>query len=80
MVDCCDTKDKKEKLLGNVTCPKCGRKQPMEIKVGNESKWICMYGLSNNKPFFDGSHKQTQDEKESKVYKYEDGKRVEIKI
>ncbi|HYY50289.1 MAG TPA: hypothetical protein VE643_05400 [Nitrososphaeraceae archaeon] len=21
---------------------------PMEVKVGNESKWICMCGLSNN--------------------------------
>lgn len=28
MTDCCNNK---EKLIGNVTCPKCGHKQPMEI-------------------------------------------------
>jgi CDGSH iron-sulfur domain-containing protein 3 len=23
---------------------------PMEVKVGNETKWICMCGLSSNQP------------------------------
>ena len=53
---------------------------PMEVKVGEESRWICMCGLSNNQPFCDGAHKKTADEKEGKLYKYNaDGTRVEIK-
>ncbi len=55
-------------------------KGPMEVKVGTESKWICMCGLSKNEPFCDGSHKKTADEEAGKVYKYlHDGSRVEAK-
>ncbi len=50
---------------------------PMEIKVGGESKWICMCGLTGNKPFCDGKHKQCSDEIEGKVYRYENGNRFE---
>jgi len=54
-------------------------KIPMEVNIGGESKWICMCGLSKNKPFCDGSHKLCGDEEEGKLYKYENGKRVEVK-
>jgi CDGSH iron-sulfur domain-containing protein 3 len=52
----------------------------MEVRVGNESKWICMCGLSSNQPFCDGSHKKTADEEAGKDYRYNpDGTRTEIK-
>ncbi|MEK6916369.1 MAG: CDGSH iron-sulfur domain-containing protein [Nanoarchaeota archaeon] len=43
---------------------------PIEVKVGNESKWICQCGLSKNKLYCDGSHNKTKDEEKGKVYKY----------
>lgn len=53
---------------------------PMEIKMGNESKWICMCGLSSNQPFCDGSHKKTAGEQSGKLYIYnKDGSRTEVK-
>lgn len=43
---------------------------PVEVKVGNESKWICMCGLSKNQPFCDGTHKSTAGEESGKLYLY----------
>ncbi len=54
--------------------------KPMEVKVGGESKWICMCGLSKNKPFCDGSHKACAGEEAGKTYRYVDGKRTEITL
>ncbi len=53
---------------------------PMEVKIGNESKWICMCGLSTTPPFCSGAHKKTRDEEPGKIYKYnDDGTRKEVK-
>ncbi|MEM2963696.1 MAG: CDGSH iron-sulfur domain-containing protein [Candidatus Anstonellales archaeon] len=54
---------------------------PIEIKVGGESRWICMCGLSKNGPFCDGSHQKTKGEEEGVLYEYmPDGRRRKVKI
>ena len=53
--------------------------RPVVIKVGGEIKEICMCGLSKNPPLCDGSHNQTEHEDPMKLYKYVDGKRIEVK-
>ncbi len=45
---------------------------PKEVKVGDESVWICMCGLSKNMPFCDGSHHKTKDEESGKLYIYDE--------
>ncbi len=53
---------------------------PFELKPSGESKWLCMCGLSRNRPFCDGSHKGCSGEAEGKIYRYKpDGTRVEVK-
>ena len=52
---------------------------PVEVKVGEQSVWICSCGLSKNKPYCDGSHKKTADEEAGKLYVYDkEGKRAEV--
>lgn len=54
-------------------------KKPFEVKPQEQSAWICMCGLSRNKPFCDGSHKKVLDEEEGKVYEYDaEGHRKEV--
>jgi len=54
-------------------------KSPVEVRVGGESRWICQCGLSTAKPYCSGAHKMTQDEEAGKLYKYESGRRTEVR-
>lgn len=52
---------------------------PAVIKVGDKMLGICMCGLSQSKPFCDGSHKKVADEKAGLVYIYDEhGHRVSL--
>ena len=40
--------------------------------------FICMCGLSRNKPYCDGSHKKTRDEDPNELYAYDDHGRIKV--
>ncbi len=49
------------------------RNEPFAVRKAEMEKgtiWVCACGLSQNKPFCDGSHKRTKDEEAGALYVY----------
>ena len=52
---------------------------PALVKVGEKTIAVCQCGLSKSKPFCDGAHKATHDEKSGLVYIYDhERKRIDL--
>ncbi len=54
------------------------RNRPYIVKVGDEELHLCACGLSENKPYCDGHHKNTLDEKEGVFIYSKDGTRAKV--
>ncbi|HPR64830.1 MAG TPA: CDGSH iron-sulfur domain-containing protein [Thermoanaerobaculia bacterium] len=52
--------------------------EPLRLLLGGDERWICMCGLSQNPPFCEGLHLQTEGEDPESLYLYRDGKRMKI--
>jgi CDGSH-type Zn-finger protein len=53
------------------------RNRPYMVKVGDQELHLCACGLSNNKPYCDGSHKRTLDEG-SELFLYDETGRLKV--
>jgi len=53
-------------------------KGPFKIPASDEPTSICMCGLSENKPYCDGSHMKTLDEEGEITYIYEGNTRYDV--
>ncbi|MXR52704.1 CDGSH iron-sulfur domain-containing protein [Halovenus sp. WSH3] len=67
-------------MAREVTHEATGPKPIDEDDFGDDGKaYICQCGLSDDRPFCDGSHRAVADEEDGVVYKYEgEGRRREI--
>ncbi|MHB8361588.1 MAG: CDGSH iron-sulfur domain-containing protein [Thermoplasmataceae archaeon] len=53
------------------------RNVPYTIKIGDQEAHICACGLSSNKPYCDGTHKKTLDEK-NETFVYDNDSKTKI--
>ncbi len=54
------------------------RNRPYVVKVGEQELHLCACGLSQNKPYCDGTHKKTLDEKGDLFFYDDKGNRVKM--
>ena len=54
------------------------RNRPYIVKAGDQELHLCACGLSENKPYCDGTHKRTLDEEENTTYMYDKTGRTKL--
>ena len=54
--------------------------EPYEVKIGDQSVWVCACGLSQDLPFCDGTHGTVASEEPGKCYLYDRGRRKVVEV